>query len=83
MVAPVLSSVHFDDGKKVKIAAIDPDFSRGFASVPDGIRWLKPLQIRALRALCGHQANFNHGLTYLAITSCVPEQSVECLLYET
>ena len=26
-----------DDGEKVKIAAIDPDFAEAFASVPDGI----------------------------------------------
>ena len=50
---PRFAKPSIDDGKKVEIAAIDPDFRSGpQAPVPDGIRWLEPLHNRALEALC-------------------------------
>ena len=36
--------------RKVEIAAIDPDFTEAFASVPDGIRWSMPDHGIALEA---------------------------------
>jgi len=42
---PRLGKQSIDDGEKVEIAAIDPDFMlEAFASVPDGIGWSAPYQ---------------------------------------
>ena len=35
---PRFAKPSIDDGRKVEIAAIDPDFTEATASIPDGIR---------------------------------------------
>jgi hypothetical protein len=50
---PRFAKLSIDDVKKVEIAAIDPDFGRGYSPlVPDGICWSMPLHNRALEVPC-------------------------------
>ncbi len=49
---PRFAKLSIDDGKKVEIAAIYPDFHRGYRLVPDGICWQGPNQPHELFAPC-------------------------------
>ena len=50
-------------------------------SVPDGICWLIPHHGQWPQGPVDKSGLINHGLTCLAITSCLPEQSVELLVW--
>lgn len=66
---PYLPQASIDDGEKDKIAAIHPDFERGLASVPDGIRWRAPPSICRAECALSQSGSTRHGPTCLAITS--------------
>ncbi len=66
---PYLPQASIDDGEKDKIAAIHPDFERGLASVPDGIRWRAPPSIGRAECALSQSGSTRHGPTCLAIMS--------------
>ena len=74
---PRFAKFSIDESEKEKIAPVHSDFRCGFwSAVPDGICWLTPRSLTRTLGASSSTGFANHGLTYLAIMSCSPEQSV-------